>query len=260
MLQIHRYGNSRIVDGGGDSALAMLITLAFVIHWILVGAIAAYSLAFMGAGWVLVAVGLVAYLFFFVFVIARIVRHLYRFPIPSLLTELIDNPHRRRFIQKPDEIAARMELEPGFTVVEIGPGKGSYTKAVAKRVIPGGKVFAVDISEEVIAKLKARVEREGIPNIIPKIDDAYNFSFADGSVDRVFAIACLPEIPDQVRALKECRRILKPGGIVSLCELAPDADFPLRRTEKRWARQAGLELKGEFGNALVYQLNFWKKP
>ena len=240
--------------------MTILLTLVAIIHGVAVGAIAIYSLVVIGVSWELVAAGLAAYFVFFVLVIARIARHLYRFPIPSFLTQLIDNPYRRRFIQKPGEIAERMKLEPGFTVVKIGPGKGSYTKAVAEKVLPGGKVFAVDISEEVIAKLKGRVEREGITNIIPRIEDAYNFTFADESIDRVFAIACLPEIPDHIRALKECRRILKLGGIVSLCELAPDADFPLGRTEKRWAEEAGLELKEEFGNALVYQLNFWKRP
>lgn len=55
------------------------------------------------------------------------------------MTWLIDNPLRRKFVQKPDVIAERMQLKPGMIVVEIGPGKGSYTKAVAKRILPNGK-------------------------------------------------------------------------------------------------------------------------
>jgi len=107
--------------------------------------------------------------------------------------------------------------------------------------------------------LKEKVEKEGISNIIPKIEDAYNFTFADESVDRVFAIACLPEIPEPVKVLNECRWILKPDGLISLCELFLDPDYPRRKTEKRWANEAGLELAQEFGNWVAYQLNFRKK-
>ena len=143
-----------------------------------------------------------------VFIILRIIRRYYKFPAPALLTRLIDNPIRRKLIQKPEKIALRMNLEPGMIILEIGPGKGSYTKAVAKKILPDGKVYALDIQETVINRLKKKIAKEGITNIIPKIDDAYNLSFEDESVDRVLMIACLPEIPDPIRVLKELNRVL----------------------------------------------------
>ena len=197
--------------------------------------------------------------FFIVFVLLRIIRRYHKFPIPGFMTRLIDNPIRRKFIQKPETIAERMKLESGMTVLEIGPGKGSYTKAIAKSILPYGKVYAIDIQESVLNRLKKRIEKEGITNIIPKIDDAYNLSFKDESLDRVLLIACLPEIPDPIRALKEFRRVLKPNGLISLSELLPDPDYPRRKTEKRWAEEAGFELDEQFGNWFVYQLNFKKK-
>lgn len=197
--------------------------------------------------------------FFIVFVILRIIRRYHKFPIPGFLTRLIDNPIRRKFIQKPETVAERMRLESGMTVVEIGPGKGSYTKALAKNILPDGKVYAIDIQESVINRLKKRIEKENIANIIPKIDDAYNLSFKDESVDRVLLIACLPEIPDPIRALKEFKRILKPDGLISLSEMLPDPDYPRRKTEKRWANEAGFELAQQFGNWFIFQLNFRKK-
>ncbi|MBD3193711.1 MAG: class I SAM-dependent methyltransferase, partial [Candidatus Lokiarchaeota archaeon] len=68
--------------------------------------------------------------------IAKIVRKLHPFPIPAFLTRLIDNPIRRKFIQQPDKLAERLHLEPGMKVIEIGPGKGNYTKAIAKQILP----------------------------------------------------------------------------------------------------------------------------
>jgi ubiquinone/menaquinone biosynthesis C-methylase UbiE len=195
---------------------------------------------------------------FFACVVVRLVRRYRKFPIPAAFTSLIDNPWRRRIVQKPSTVAAQAYLKPGMTVVEIGPGKGSYTIEFAKYVLPSGKVYAVDISEKVINRLKQRIIKEEIHNIIAKIDNAHAFSFEDESVDRVIAIACLPEIPDPVNVLREIRRILKPDGLVSLSELAPDPDYPRRKTEKRWAKEAGFELHSEFGNWFVYQLNFRK--
>ena len=206
--------------------------------------------------WVLIGF---LFILFFVCIILRIIRRYYKFPIPSFFTELIDNPWRRRVIQKPAVVADQMHLNPGMIVVELGPGKGSYTKVVAARVLPDGKVYAIDIQEAVIERLKKRVVEEGIQNIIPQIDNAHALSFSESSVDRVFALSCLPEIPEPVRVLREAYRILKPDGLVSLAELAPDPDYPLRRTVKRWAAEAGFELHSEYGNWFSSQLNFRKK-
>ncbi|GAG33820.1 unnamed protein product [marine sediment metagenome] len=53
------------------------------------------------------------------------------------MTRLIDNPIRRKFIQKPETVAKRMNLEPGMIVVEIGPGfKGSGLVLAPGCVIP----------------------------------------------------------------------------------------------------------------------------
>jgi len=175
------------------------------------------------------------------------------------MTRLIDNPIRRKLLQKPETVARRMKLDSGMIVIEIGPGKGSYTKVLAKNILPDGKVYALDIQEYIIKRLKKRIEKENITNIIPKINDAYNLSFEDESVDRVLMIACLPEIPDPIRVLKEIKRILKPNGLISLSEMLPDPDYPRRKTEKKWAKEAGFELDEQFGNWFIYQLNFKKR-
>jgi ubiquinone/menaquinone biosynthesis C-methylase UbiE len=195
---------------------------------------------------------------FVIFVVVRLIRHHFHFPVPAFLTQLIDNPLRRRLIQRPEAIADRMGLHPGMIVVEIGPGKGSYTKVVASRILPDGKVYAVDIQESVIKRLKEKVQREKIRNIEPRIDNAHNFSFENESIDRVLAITSLPEIPDPVKVLHECHRILRRNGLVNLCELIIDPDYPRRQTEKGWALEAGFKLENEFGNVFSYQLNFKK--
>ncbi|MHA1375790.1 MAG: class I SAM-dependent methyltransferase [Promethearchaeota archaeon] len=206
-----------------------------------------------------ITVIVIVILLFYMLVLVKIVRKIHPFPIPAFLTSVIDNSIRRRFIQKPHQIAERMNLQPGMKVIEIGPGKGNYTKAVASKILPNGEVYAIDIQERVISRLKQRLEKEEIKNIIPMINDVYNLTFENESMDRIFAIACLPEIPKPINALMELKRVLKPGGIISFSELFIDPDYPLRRTEKKWAKEAGLVFIEGFGNFFSYQLNFGKK-
>ncbi len=197
-------------------------------------------------------------LFLWVNVVVRIVRKIHPFPIPESFIFFIDNPFRRA-IQKPNVIAQNLNTIPGMKILEIGPGRGTYTKAIAQSILPNGVIYTIDIQPKVIQKMEQILKEEEIENIIPKVDDAYNLSFEDEFFDRIFMVTCLPEIPDPVRALQECKRVLKEDGIISTCELLLDPDYPLRKTEIKWANQAGLALDKKFGNFLVYQLNFKKK-
>jgi ubiquinone/menaquinone biosynthesis C-methylase UbiE len=66
----------------------------------------------------------------------------------------------------------------------------------------------------------------------------------------------LPEIPDQTRALAELRRVLKPGGVLSITEEFLDPDYPFAFETIRRAETAGFSLEQRFGNWWLYTLNF----
>ena len=118
---------------------------------------------------------------FLVEVVFRIGRRYVHVSTPAFATQLIDNPWRRRFIQRPELVAERLRLELGMTVLEVGPGKGSYTLAVAEKVLPSGRVYAVDIEEKVIRRLEQRLRRDGIDNVVPQVGDVYSLWFLDRS-------------------------------------------------------------------------------
>ena len=205
--------------------------------------------------WYYIILLIFAGLMFLILVVAKIIRRIYPLPVPSWIPALIDNPIRRKFVQPPKEVIDRMNVEPGMTCLELGPGKGSYSIELARRAFPG-TVHAVDISKRVIERLDKHIKKNGIENIKTHNYDALKLDFSDNSIDRILSITCLPEFPDPVSALREWKRVLKPDGIISLSEIFMDPDYPLRRTEKDWASKAGLKLQAEFGNWYLYQLNF----
>lgn len=177
-------------------------------------------------------------------------------PCPSALSWLVDNPVRRWYT-KP--VLDRIGIQPGETVLEVGPGPGAFTVDAARRAGPGGKVFAVDIQPKMIAKLKRRLQEAGVTNVETHVDSAYDLPVEDGTVDRAFLVTVLPEIPDPVRALREIHRVLRPGGRLSVTEEFADPDYPLRRTTIRWAEAAGFRLEERHGSFWVYTLNFQPK-
>lgn len=189
--------------------------------------------------------------------IARIVRQRYKFPIPEYLVPLIDNPLRRR-IQPPAETAIRHGIRPGMTVLEIGPGSGTYTLAAARRAGDQGKVVTVDIEPKVIERVKRKIQAEGIKNVDARVADVYALPFPDGIFDAMYLIAVIGEIPDPQKAMKEFYRVLSGAGTLAFSELFPDPDYPRAGTLIRMAHTAGFRLKKRMGTFFYYTLIFEK--
>ena len=198
-------------------------------------------------------------LFLWICVCARSIRYFWKFPLPAVVGNAIASPRYRARAQPPSMILDALELRPGMEIVEIGCGSGYYTVAVAKAIQPAGLVFAVDIQQGMLDKLKARMEQEGVENIIPVLADAEgHIPLDDGVADAVFAVTVLPEIPDPPKALLQVKRLLKEDGVFADAEFMIDPDFPLRRTVVKWAEKAGFTIKRQVGNAFRYVLVFKK--
>lgn len=189
--------------------------------------------------------------------IVRIVRYFHKFPMPGFAANLIDNPFRRK-IQPPNETPARHRIEPGMTVLEIGPGNGTYTLATARRVGESGKVVTVDIEPKMIERVIRKAEAEGVANIEARVADVYDLPYEDGSFDAIYMIAVIGEIPDPDKAIREFYRVLSPEGTLAFSEVLLDPDYPRASTLLRKASAAGFQVREQLGNFLYYTLIFEK--
>lgn len=102
-------------------------------------------------------------------------------------------------------------IGPGQRALDVGCGTGALTLAVAERVVPGGAVVGLDPNPDMLAAARrkgARVEwRDGRAEALP---------FADASFDAVVSQFAMMFFDDRVAALREARRVLRPGGRLAL--------------------------------------------
>jgi len=198
-------------------------------------------------------------LFFWLFPLKILSRIAARFgkstPCPSALSWIVHNPIRRRYMRP---VLKRIGIRPGERVLELGPGPGAFTVDAAQQVGKEGKLLVVDIQPKMIDQVQKRVREAGLNNVETHVASAHNLPFEDASIDRVFLITVLPEIPDPYRALDEINRVLKPGGVISVTEEFLDPDYVLPFETVRRVESMGFSREAYFGNPFLYTLNFWK--
>ena len=115
----------------------------------------------------------------------------------------------RTFEQVQTYFAGR--LKPGMNVLDCGCGPGTLTLGLAQAVDPG-QATGIDIEPGMVDRANALANEGGIKNVEFRVDDITDLSFPNDCFDLVFVSAVLEHLPDPVVALKEIRRVLKPGA------------------------------------------------
>ncbi len=105
----------------------------------------------------------------------------------------------------------------GSTVLEAGCGIGAQTVTLAQRS-PGARFTTVDISAESMAEAQRRVELAGLANVELCQADIFALPFAAESFDHVFVCFVLEHLSRPVEALAALRRLLRPGGTITVIE------------------------------------------
>ena len=193
-------------------------------------------------------------------ILIRIFRKLFHFPAPAFIGHILDS-NVRRILQPPDKLIQRSGIKESMRVLDLGCGSGAFITFVARAVGPKGQVYALDIQPEMLKQLREKLskpENQDTKNIQLINSSAYNLPFKDNSLNLVYMVTVLQEIPDRKRALREIERVLKSGGILAVTELLPDPDYPLKSTTVKLCQKAGLVLDEVSGNLWNYTARFKK--
>ncbi|MDI3320960.1 methyltransferase domain-containing protein [Pinibacter soli] len=104
-----------------------------------------------------------------------------------------------------------LDIRPGDNVLDVGCGIGLQALTMAKMASPSGKVVGTDISTMMIDIARSRTANSGLP-LEFLVADACSQPFPDQSFDCVRTERVLMYLPDTQQAIKEFKRLLKPGG------------------------------------------------
>jgi ubiquinone/menaquinone biosynthesis C-methylase UbiE len=130
---------------------------------------------------------------------------------------------RQDFAEATQRMLEAAGLRPGDHVLDIAAGTGDQSILAARIVGPDGSILATDSSAEMLGIAARVVQQEGLTNITTRVMDAQQLDLQDNAFDAAICRLGLMLIPHVQQALREIRRVLKPGGkLVALVWSAPE--------------------------------------
>lgn len=120
-------------------------------------------------------------------------------------------------------------------VLDVGVGPGTITCDLARRV-SRGSVVGIDNAPAAVTATRQLAERQGVANLTVQVGDVYDLSATDDHFDVVHAHQVLQHLSDPVAALREMRRVCRPGGTVGVrdADYAAMTWFPSAPALTRW--------------------------
>ena len=109
------------------------------------------------------------------------------------------------------------QLRAGMRLIDCGCGPGSITVDLARAVAPGDAI-GFDLRADALTQGRTLARKRGIANVAFLAASIYQLPYADDSFDAAFACAVLQHLSAPVAALREIRRVLRPGGVVGIVD------------------------------------------
>jgi ubiquinone/menaquinone biosynthesis C-methylase UbiE len=152
-----------------------------------------------------------------------------------------DHPALRLFPFCADRLVNTLKPKPGHKILDIGTGTGAVATALAQAVLPGGRVQAIDLAQNMIDRAAHNVGKAGLTNVDFHVMDAERLDFKSRYFDHVVASYVLFFCPDVEAALKEWRRVLKPNGTVIFTTFTANAFEPYVSDLRQQLQHFGVE-------------------
>lgn len=161
--------------------------------------------------------------------------------LPVLL-DWLERPTRATE-ELPDRVIQALELEPTDVIADIGAGTGYFAFRISPSV-PDGKVYAVDIQQEMIDVINGRISDEGTENIEPVLGTIEDPNLPPVSVDVAIIILSYHEFSHPKEMMEKIVESLKPGGRLLLVEYrGEDSTLPISPLRRMTEDQSIKEMR-----------------
>jgi len=151
----------------------------------------------------------------------------------------------------PEKVLKQLKIRKNMVAADFGCGSGGWVIPLAKK-LEEGKIFAIDILEEPLSALRAKIKLEKLINVeIVRADIEKTSKLFANSCDLVLMTNLLFEAEDAKKILEEGKRVLKKGGMILVVDWKEDSAFgPDKKISaasiKRFAQEIDLKLEKEF--------------
>jgi len=136
---------------------------------------------------------------------------------PKAYIGALEDPQRDAY-QKPHEVLTALNIKPGEIIADIGAGSGYFTFRLSHFVGDKGKVYAVDVSPDMILHINRRIRELKTNNVVTLLADPDDPLLPDRSVNRFFFSDSWHHIENQSKYLSLMKRMLKPGGEIVMID------------------------------------------
>ncbi|MBL7700367.1 MAG: class I SAM-dependent methyltransferase [Chitinophagaceae bacterium] len=156
-------------------------------------------------------------------------------------SDWLERPQRSQQ-ENTDEIVKSMQLEPSTVVADVGAGTGYYTFRISQ-LVPDGKVYAVEIQDELITKLNDKKSERNISNVEVIRGDTTTTNLPSSSVDMALMVDVYHELSWPREIIRSIVQSLKPGGRLVLVEYkGEDPSVAIKPLHKTTVAQLTREL------------------
>lgn len=123
--------------------------------------------------------------------------------------------------QQPERVVEALAVERGSRVADLGAGGGYFTFRLARAVGPDGRVYAVDVDDDMRARMDRRARRAGVPNVVTVAPHDGAAGLPE-PVDLILVVDAFHHLPEQrAEYFGNLADTLRPGGRIAVIEAVP---------------------------------------